>query len=321
MIRSFHLAPDGSLRQDLDPAAMREALEARKGLLWVDFEDPAEGEVALLTDLFAFHPLAIEDCLHAQSRPKVDDYEDYLFLVFHSWNRSEEGVRLEEVDFFLGKNYVVSYHVEPRRSIADVMERLPRDPKLFMGGGADLLLHQVIDRMVDRYAVVVDSIDERVDTLEDDILENPRGETLKSILGLKRDLQELFRTVRHQRDVVNSLAREGHQVISKKGRTFFRDVYDHVVRVHDTVEGLRDQVGGARDAYLSIVSNRMNEVMKGLSLVATIILPLTFVTGVYGMNFETMPFLKEPNGFYVTCGIMAALGIGMYFAFRRRGWV
>jgi len=297
-------------------------MESRKGLLWVDFEDPSEKEVALLgADLFNFHPLAIEDCIHAQSRPKVDDYEDYLYLVFHAWNNHEEGIRLEEVDFFLGKHFVVSYHVEERRSINEVIERVQKDPKLILSHGADLLLHQIIDRMVDRYTVVVDDVDERVDLLEDEVLEEPSSDTLKRILGIKKDLQELFRTVRHQRDVMNSLAREGHAVVSKKGRTFFRDIYDHVVRIHDTVEGLRDEVAGARDAYLSIMSNRMNEVMKGLSLVATIILPLSFITGVYGMNFKYIPLLEHPHGFLFTCGIMLGLGILMYFVFRRKGWV
>ncbi|MCK6479310.1 MAG: magnesium/cobalt transporter CorA [Planctomycetaceae bacterium] len=321
MIRSF-LWTGSEVRRDLPLPALKEALESRRGLLWVDFEDPLPEEVALLgPDLFGFHPLSIENCIQAQSRPKLDDYEDYLYLVFHSWNRNEEGIRLEEVDFFLGKNFLVSYHVETRPSIAQVMAVLPADPRLVMGHGADLLLHQVIDRMVDRYTVVVDALDERVDLLEDEVLEHPSEGTLKSILSLKRDLQDLFRTVRHQRDVLNSLAREGHGVISKRGRTFFRDVYDNVVRMHDTVEGLRDEVAGARDAYISMVSNRMNEVMKGLSTVATIILPLTFVTGVYGMNFPEMPLLRHPAGFWVTCGIMLAVCTAMFLAFRRKGWV
>ncbi len=321
MIRSF-LWTGSEVRRDLPLPALKEALESRRGLLWVDFEDPLPEEVALLgPDLFGFHPLSIENCIQAQSRPKLDDYEDYLYLVFHSWNRNEEGIRLEEVDFFLGKNFLVSYHVETRPSIAQVMAVLPADPRLVMGHGADLLLHQVIDRMVDRYTVVVDALDERVDLLEDEVLEHPSEGTLKSILSLKRDLQDLFRTVRHQRDVLNSLAREGHGVISKRGRTFFRDVYDNVVRMHDTVEGLRDEVAGARDAYISMVSNRMNEVMKGLSTVATIILPLTFVTGVYGMNFPEMPLLHHPAGFWVTCGIMLAVCTAMFLAFRRKGWV
>lgn len=321
MIRSF-LWTGSEVRRDLPLPALKEALESRRGLLWVDFEDPLPEEVALLgPDLFGFHPLSIENCIQAQSRPKLDDYEDYLYLVFHSWNHNEEGIRLEEVDFFLGKNFLVSYHVETRPSIAQVMAVLPADPRLVMGHGADLLLHQVIDRMVDRYTVVVDALDERVDLLEDEVLEHPSEGTLKSILSLKRDLQDLFRTVRHQRDVLNSLAREGHGVISKRGRTFFRDVYDNVVRMHDTVEGLRDEVAGARDAYISMVSNRMNEVMKGLSTVATIILPLTFVTGVYGMNFPEMPLLRHPAGFWVTCGIMLAVCTAMFLAFRRKGWV
>jgi magnesium transporter len=322
VLRTYFLAADGTLLKDLDRMSLRQALESRKGVLWVDLEDPSPEEIEILGPaVFDFHPLAIEDCLHSQSRPKVDDYDDYLYLVFHAWKRDGEGVRLEEVDFFLGKNFVVSYHVEPRASRSALADKVEKDAKLVLGHGSDLLLHQILDLMVDKYTVVVDSVDERVDAVEEEILENPTDETLKKVLALKKDLQELFRTIRHQRDVMSSLCREGHTVITKKGRTFFRDVYDHVVRVHDTVEGLRDEVAGARDAYLSMVSVRMNTVMKGLSLVATIILPLTFVTGVYGMNFESLPLRAHPLGFWMTCGSMAALAVVMYWWFRKRGWV
>ncbi len=319
MLRTLHLVGQ-DLQRDLSVEAMRAALASKKGVLWVDLEDATPEETELLGPaLFGFHPLAIEDCVNAQSRPKVDDFEDHVFLVFHAWNRGEAGVQLEEIDFFLGPHYVVSYHQEKRSSVDAVFERALREPRATMPG-ADVLLHQIVDRMVDRYEVVVDAIDERVDELEGEILGTPGDDTMRRILDLRRDLQELFRTVRHQRDVVNSLAREGHPTITKKTRQFFRDVYDHVVRVHDTVEGLREQVGSARDAYLSIISNRMNEIMKGLSLVATLILPLTLVTGVYGMNFERMPLVKDPQGFLWVCTGMAALGILTLVAFRRRGW-
>jgi magnesium transporter len=321
MLRSYWFGPDGNLAKDLSREAMRLALEQKKGVLWIDLEDPTPEEVELLGEgLLRFHPLAIEDCLHAQSSPKVDDYEEYLFVVFHAWERKDDAVRLEELDCFLGKNFVVTYHVEPRNSIRGVMERLERDPKQLCGHGADMLFHAIIDRMVDRYSVVVDDIDSRVDVLEDRILGNPDREALRGILALKRDLQDLFRTVRHQRDVLHSLSREGHPVIAKKSREFFRDVYDHVVRVHDTVELLRDEVAGLRDAYLTMVSNRMNEVMKSLALVSTIILPLTFLTGIYGMNFEWMPMLHHEQGFWFAAGLMLVLGIGMYAWFRRKGW-
>ena len=322
MLRTYFLAADGTLLKGLDRMSLRQALESKKGVLWVDLEDPLPEEVEILGPaVFDFHPLAIEDCLHSQSRPKIDDYDDYILLVFHAWKKTEEGVRLEEVDFFLGKNYVVSYHVEPRYSRSALADRIDKDPKLVLGHGADMLLHQIFDLMVDKYTVVVDALDERVDALETEILENATDETLKKILDLKKDLQDLFRMIRHQRDVMSSLSREGHPMITKKARTFFRDIYDNVVRVHDTVEGLRDEVGGARDAYLSMMSNRVNSVMKGLSLVATIILPLTFVTGIYGMNFHDMPLLHDPMGFWVTCAAMAALAAGMFYWFRKKNWV
>jgi magnesium transporter len=322
VLRTYFLAADGTLLKGLDRMSLRQALESKKGVLWVDLEDPLPEEVEILGPaVFDFHPLAIEDCLHAQSRPKIDDYDDYVYLVFHAWKKSDDGVRLEEVDFFLGKNFVVSYHVEPRNSRSALADKIEKDPKLVLGHGSDMLLHQIFDLMVDKYTVVVDALDERVDALETEILENATDETLKKILVLKKDLQDLFRMIRHQRDVMSSLSREGHPMITKKARTFFRDIYDSVVRAHDTVEGLRDEVAGARDAYLSMMSNRVNSVMKGLSLVATIILPLTFVTGIYGMNFHDMPLLNNPMGFWVTCAAMGALAAAMFYWFRKNGWV
>ena len=322
MIRSYFLAAEGTLLRDLDPSSLKQALESKKGVLWVDLEAPTDEETAYLGPLvFDFHPLAIEDCLHATSRPKVDDYDDYFYMVFHAWKRDGERVRTEEVDFFLGKNFVVSHHMEPRGSRSALADKVEKDPRLVLGHGADMLLHQILDLMVDKYAIVVDSLDDRVDELEMEILENATDDTLRKILNLKKDLQNLFRMIRHQRDVMSSLCREGHPNISKKARTFLRDVYDHVVRVHDTVEGLRDEVAGARDAYLAIVSNRVNAVMKGLSLVATLILPLTFVTGIYGMNFTHMPLVHDVAGFWVTCATMAVLGLVMFLWFRAKKWV
>ncbi len=322
MIRSYFHAGDGPLRRDLPLPEMREVQKAGKGVLWVDLEAPTPEEAKLLgADLFAFHPLAVEDCLHASSRPKVDDYEDYLYLVFHAWRKEGEEVRLEEVDFFLGKHYLVTHHGEPRSSVASVAEIVVRDPALAMGSGPDMLLHAVVDRMVDRYTVVMDSLDERVDGLETAILENPSSAALREILAVKRDLQELFRAIRHQRDVVNSLAREGHPTITRKGRQYLRDVYDHVVRVHVTVEGLRDEVAGARDAYLSVVSNRMNEVMKALTIVSTLALPVVLVTGVFGMNFDAIPLVHTAGGFWVSTALMGALGAGMYAWFRAKRWI
>lgn len=323
VIRSYHFRSDGSLHCALPLEELRRIVREKDGVLWVDFEDPTAEEEGLLgPTLFGFHPLAIEDCVTAQSRPKIDDFEDYLFLVFHAWKQDDEGINLEEIDFFLSSHVLVSYHQEKRLSVDETEERVRREPRIAMGAGADMLLHQIIDRMVDRYTIVVDDIDERVEALEDHILaRNQGGDTLHEVLDLRRDLQALFRTIRHQRDVVNSLAREGHRVISKKTRQFFRDVYDHVVRVHDTVEGLREQVSSARDAYLALSSNRMNEVMKGLSIVATVMLPLTFITGLYGMNFRWMPLLENELGFFITCGAMLAVTAGLLLTFRRKGWL
>jgi magnesium transporter len=322
MIRSFFLTAEGTLVQDLAFPAMKQALESKKGVLWVDLEAPTPEEVAVLGPaVFEFHPLAIEDCLNAQSRPKVDDYDDYLYLVFHAWKKDGDRICTEEVDFFLGKNYVVSHHMEPRASRSALADRCIKDPRLVLGHGADMLLHQILDLMVDKYTIVVDSLDDRVDELEVEILESSTDATLKKILDLKKDLQELFRMIRHQRDVMSSLSREGHPNLSKKARTFLRDVYDHVVRMHDTVEGLRDEVAGARDAYLAIASNRMNAVMKALTIVSTLALPVLLVSGLYGMNFESMPYVHEPWGFWFAFAAMTAIGAGMFAWFRSKRWV
>jgi magnesium transporter len=322
VIHSYYLAPEGTLQKDPDRAAMKRIVQERKGVLWVDIEAPTPEEASILgPEVFDFHPLAVEDCLHAQSRPKLDDYDEYLYLVFHAWKRDGDRTCTEEVDFFLGKNYVVSHHMEPRTSRSVLAGKCEVDARLVLGHGADMLLHQILDLMVDKYKLVVDSLDERVDALEFEILESASEATLKKILVLKRDLQELFRMIRHQRDVMSSLCREGHPNLSKKARTFMRDVYDHVVRVHDTVEGLRDEVAGARDAYLAIVSNRVNAVMKALTIVSTLALPVLLVSGVFGMNFSAMPLIHEPWAFWFSCVAMILVGAVMFIWFRAKRWV
>jgi magnesium transporter len=322
VIRSYLYGADGKLQSEPPLETMRAHLRDGKGTLWLDLEDPTPEEVGLLGPmLFGFHPLEIEDCISAQSRPKIDDFEDHLYLVFHAWSRKEGKVSLEEIDFFLGPNYLVTFHQEKRMSVDEVVERGIREPRLTYGSGADMLLHEILDRMVGRYNFVVDDIDERVEDLEARILSGEHVETLKCILELRKELQDIFRTIRHQRDVVNSLAREGHKVVSKKGRQFFRDVYDQVVRVHDTVEGLREQVATARDAHLALAGQRLNEVMKGLSVVATILLPLTFVTGLYGMNFPEMPLLHDANGFWIIVAAMIIVTSALLWVFNRRGWL
>jgi len=323
VIRSFYLTADGVVVRDLDRAALKAAVDSRKGALWVDMDDPTAEELEVLGPaVFNLHALTIEDCIHAQQHPKVEDFQDYLYIVFLAWNRAPEGVRLEELDTVLGKNYLVTYHVEPRNGVKAQLDRMDKDPHLVLGHGPDWLLYEIIDRMVDNYNVVVDDVDGRVDRLEADILSKRLGtDTLREILILKRDLQRLFRTIRHQRDVAGTLARDTHTNISKRARDFFRNIHDHVIRVHDVVEGLRDEIGAVRDAYLSMVSNRLNEVVKGLTIVSTLILPMSFITGIYGMNFEWMPFLKTGYGFWVSAGVMAVTGIGMLLWFRRRGWI
>lgn len=294
----------------------------------MDFtSEPPESAQPILEE-FGFHPLAIEDALQQTHAPKIDDWGDYLYIVLnymHLINASQPwDTEIDELDIFLGAHFVITHHDHPLTSIEETWEASQRDPR-YSHDGADHLLYKIIDAIVTNYMPIIEKIDEEIDWVEDQVFDRPSSETLARLFTLKRVLLAMRRILLPQREVLNKMARDDYQVIDRKDRIFFRDIYDHLVRLHDVNESLRDLVGGALDTYLSVINNRMNEVMKTLTIITTLFMPLTFVTGFFGMNFfSANPPYEEwtrPLFFYGTLGAMLVTPVIMYFWMRRRTWV
>lgn len=326
VVTAFIRTSSGEVTRTADPDAIRAALEDGDGLLWLDLFIRSEQDGALLSDVFHFHPLTIEDSVSPRVDPaKIDDHGSYIFVVVQALTKYNPNEELEsvEVDFYLGANYVVSCHREPVPAIDAFRERCHKDEQL-LNHSADWFLHGILDALVDEYLPIVDAVDETIDQVETQILDRPATAQLQQILLVKRNSLRLRRAAIPQRDIMNRLSRgEFPQLISAEVQIYYRDVFDHLVRVEYLVEALRDLADGALQTYLSMVSNRLNEVMKVLTAAATVFLPLTLISGIYGMNFSDnqFPGFDQPWGFAVVVAFMVSVGSGMLLFFRYRKWI
>jgi magnesium transporter len=328
MIRAFYRSGNGDIYTDIHAFQLSEAVRDEGGLLWLDMaNEPKEGCIPILRDTFDFHPLAIDDALEETHVPKVDDWGAYLYLVLHGivFNpEDEEPLSTHELDLFLGDNYLVTYRMYDMPGLERVWETCQRDERL-MEKSTGNLLYRVADEIVANYMPVVDEIDEAVDRIEDVLFDRPEPQLLERIFTLKRALLHLRRIISPQREVLNKLARGDFGVIPEDERVFFRDVYDHLVRLYDIAEGLRDLVGGALETYLSVVSNRMNEVMKILAVITTLFMPISFLSGFFGMNFfhpvMSLSVWTDRLAFSIILSAMIAIPVVMYMWMRRRRWM
>jgi magnesium transporter len=288
--------------------------------VWVDLTDQSAASEALLTDAFGLHRLTVEDVFHT-SQPKIERHDRYLYLIAHGVHpdhATPRDLRTVEVDIIMGHRWVVTHHDGKSRSVNEVRALVLENGHALRRGPA-YLTHALLDHMVDHYLPLMDHFDQEMDTLEIDIFRNPRRELLEEIFDLKHGLQRLLRLGFHQREFLRQLHVGAVDAIPEDTRPFFRDVYDHFVRVMDLAESYRQLIDTALNAYLSIQSHRMNEVVKFLTIVSTVILPLTFVTGFYGMNFEHMPELHWHYGYVYVVGLLLVVGIGFRIWLRRRG--
>jgi magnesium transporter len=320
---AFYLTLGGELLDQLSTEQVKNFLATGEGLLWVDMEDVTNEDAESLLNVFRFHPLAVEDCISKDIHPpKIDDFEDYLFIIVHGINYhiESEVVETTELALFLGKNYVVTSHDVPMRSVSSMLDRVRKDGRL-MRRGVDFLAHDLIDALVDNIMPTIEEMDERNDQLEDEALHEPKRETLMSIMQLKRSILALTRVILPQREIVNRLSRGEYALISERAQIYYRNIYDHLVRIEMLTLGLRDMTESVLNTYLSSVSNRMNEVMKVLTLIATIFIPLTFIAGIYGMNFANMPELGWRYGYFGILIVMAVIGISLAVYFKRRKWL
>ena len=322
MMRILRYADGKVSRPDLvDPAWLRPDCA---NVVWVDMCEPTPVEGRVLHDFFGFHELAVEDALASSHHPKVETYNNYLYLILHGidFEAARHQFSTHDTDFFLGKTYLVTVRHAQTRSIPEVLALCDKGGEHLMQEGPYALAHRIIDRMVDDYRPEVEKLADKLDEMEKQVFENPHPSLIRVMLGLKRDVASLRRVVLPQRDVVGRLARREFPEITEMIAYRFRDVHDHLVRLTDEAVYFQDRISGLLEAHLSSVSNRLNQVMKVLTLIATVFMPLTVLTGIYGMNVD-LPQL--PGGraaqFWWIMTMLTGTSLGLLWFFRTRKWM
>jgi len=291
---------------------------------WVNIDGLSDiDSIERLGNQFGIHSLVLEDIVSLGQRPKLEDFDDHIFIVCKmlEFDKEVRETRSEQLSILIGKNYVISFQERVGDVFDHVRERIRKGKGKIRKKGPDYLAYALLDAVVDNYFTVLERIGETVEDMEDEVLDNPVPKTLQAVHRVKADLVFIRKSIWPLREVLNGLSRGDSQLIQEATCIYFRDVQDHTVQVMDSVEALKDMSGGLLDTYLSSVSNRMNEVMKVLTIFASIFIPLTFVAGVYGMNFEYMPELKWKQGYFIVWGIMLFMGASMLLYFKRRRWI
>lgn len=322
-VRSYYLDADNKLQCDLTQEEIRAALDSKKGLLWVDITETTEDDAKFLEQSFGLHSLAIEDCVSTKLHPpKVDDFREHLFIIVHGINYAAESevVETTELAIFLGTNFVISNHRLPLYSVEAIRHTVEENSRPMIQG-ADFLVHVLIDTLVDNVMPTIDKMTEFAEKIEEEVIREPQQSTLEAILKLKRSTVHIYRVMAPQREVLNRISRGDFGIIREKARIFYRDIYDHIVRIDDLNQTVRDMSDNALATYMSSIANRQNEVMKVLSIVAAIFLPLSLVAGIYGMNFENMPELKTSWGYFAVLGFIGSAIIIVIWQFWSHGWI
>ncbi len=276
-----------------------------------------------LGNCFGFHPLVLEDVLNTDQRPKMEDFGDYMYIVlkmFYHDGKNNDTVE-DQISLILGSNFVISFQERQGDVFDPVREQIKSGRSHIRKSGADYLTYALIDTIVDNYFIILEKLGEKIEDAEEELLTNPTSQTLQAIHNLKKDMMSLRRSVWPLRELVSSLERNESALIKRTMLVYLRDVYDHIIQVADTIETFRDMLSGMLDIYLSSISYRMNAVMKVLTIVATIFIPLTFVVGIYGMNFKYMPELEWQWGYYTVLSIMAVIGVLMIIYFKKKKWL
>jgi magnesium transporter len=317
---------DETTFQERETKAIEECFlfKEKPTVTWINVDGLHQIEILeKLGECYNFHPLVLEDILNTDQRPKMEDYGDYLYIVLKMLHDKGKGneVEAEQVSLVLGPNFVFSFQESGGDVFDKIRERLRTGKGRLRRMGADYLAYTLVDAIVDYYFVILEKLGERIELLEEELVTHPKTETLKEIHTLKREMIFLRKAVWPLREVISSLQRAESPLVQKTTGIYLRDVYDHTIQVIDTIETFRDILSGVLDIYLSSVSNRLNSVMKVLTIIATVFMPLTFLAGVYGMNFKYMPELEWRWGYPVTWAVMAAIGVAMLVYFRKKKWL
>ena len=320
----FEYGPETSVKE-WQPKTVSECFpfDPQNPVTWLNVD--GSHEVETLEEIGShldIHMLVLEDILDTSQRPKMEEFNHYLFIELNmlSWDESLSQIESQQVSLILGKNYVVTFQDCEKDVFDPVRKRIREGKSRLIKQGADYLAYTLMDAIVDHYFIVLEKLGEQIEFLEEELITDPEPRTLQSIHELKRELIFLRKSVWPLREVIGSLERGESPLFHKSTLIYLRDVYEHTIQIIDTVETFRDMVSGMLDIYLSSVSNRMNEVMKVLTIIATVFIPLSFIVGLYGMNFSYMPELQWKWGYPMVWGVIIAVVVGMLSYFRRKKW-
>ncbi|MDP9364375.1 MAG: magnesium/cobalt transporter CorA [Chloroflexota bacterium] len=321
MIRVNVHTDRAGLRNDIPLESISDILPRDDSVLWIDVVEPTDDEIRLLAEEFGFHPLALEDAQRRHQRPKIDHYDGFLFLVFYGLESVDGRPTTREVGIFAGKNYLVTVHDGTLGAIPETAERWCRNVETLGNRGVGLLVYSLLDTLVDGYFPCVDEMAERVEELEVAIFERTDTGAQAEIFALKKDLLAIRRVLGPERDVMNALVRRDAPVFGEGVVVYFQDVYDHILRVTDSVDTYRDLLSSALDAHLSMTSFHLNEVVRRLTSSSIILMSVTLIAGIYGMNFAYMPELDWTYGYAWALGLMAAVAVSLALLFKRIDWL
>lgn len=316
--------PDGLDEKRFDSLAECRACETTGGKLWLNVHGLHEPEVlGEIGRRFNLHPLVLEDILNTDQRPKLDDYGDYLFLVarFFDYDPASLSVTTEQVSFVIGQDFVLTFQERPTGSFDPVRQWLRQDKGRIRQLGTDYLAYALLDLLVDRYFTVLEQIGERTEQLEEDLMAKPDAAQLHTLHLLKRETLVLRRAIWPLREVINTLIRNESRFFTAETQLYLRDIYDHTVHLIESLEAIRDLIAGMLDIYLSSISNRVNQEVRALTVIALIFMPATLISGIFGMNFRSMPLLDNPAGFFLAIGLMIGVAGTIGFVFWRRRWI
>jgi magnesium transporter len=310
--------------QEVDTVEKVVSFRKKRSVMWLNVDGVHNPEIIeQVGKSFGVHPLVLEDIADTRQRPKMEDFDDYIFVVLKMFRFDEKKneIKTEQISLVLGRDFVVSFQEGEGDVFDPIRERLRNNKGRVRKAGADYLVYALMDAVVDNYFLIMEKLGETIEEIEDKLVINPTSETVHTIHDLKRQLIFLRKSVWPLREVISSLERSESPLILKSTLVYLRDVYDHTIQVMDSVDTFRDTLSGMLDIYLSSVSNRMNEVMKVLTVIATIFIPLTFIAGIYGMNFRDMPELGQAWGYPTTLILMLAIALVMVAYFRRKKWI
>jgi len=295
----------------------------KKEVIWINVDGLQDVKIFEdIGEVFGLHPLVLEDILNTDQRPKMEDYGGYIYLVLKNFYEPKgENLRSDQVSIVLGKDFVLSFQERESDLEESIKEKISKNKGRIRKEGADYLAHAIVDNVVDNYFVVLENLEDNIESLEDDLVKKPTQSTLHDIHMFKRELIMLGKTLWPLREAISSIERSDSSLINKTTLVYFKDIYDHTIAIIDTVETFKDMLSGMLDIYLSTISNRLNEVMKVLTIIATIFMPLTFIAGVYGMNFKYMPELEWRWGYFGVLGVMMVVALLMVRYFKKKKWL